>query len=275
MKIIDKIDSYLDILDCFDLRKGDMVYVSSELLRLMWLAKNNQERFDANALIDRLQEIVGIEGTILIPTYTFVFSNEGYYDYKNSKSVVGMLGNVALQRSDFKRTKHPMHSFAVWGKYQSVLYQMKNSNSFGDDSPFAFMLENHAKEIGIGLTYMKACTFIHYIETKAKVPYRFNKVFQGTYVSEEGNSEKRKYDYAARDYSISYTTKYDGLVDVLEKNDASYRLKVNGIDAYCVDMVKSYPAIWQDVTEGKCQTLFDFSIDRNFLYSDDFIICKE
>ena len=267
--------SYLDIVDYLEIEKGDLIYLSSGLLKIMWLCNKKSEQFDANHLLDKLQQKVGGEGTILIPTYNFDFSNKGYYDIKNSKSTVGYLGNIALERSDFKRTKHPIHSFAVWGKDQKRICQLDNSNSFGDDSPFAYLLEHCGKEIGLGVSYMEGFTFIHYVEVKAGVPFRFNKTFSGIYVDEFGKATERIYDYPARDRTIDISISLEGLTKILESNNAGKRFLIGDVECYSLDFSKCYPNILKAMKENKCKDVFDFSIDRDYLFSKDFQICRE
>ena len=199
--------SYLNIVDYLDIEKGDVIYLSSGLLKMMWLCRNTNENFDADALLNRIQEKLGAEGTLLIPTYNFDFSNKGYYDIRHSQSVVGYLGNVALARKDFQRTRHPIHSFAVWGKEKELLCNLNNKDSFGEDSPFAYLLKHGGKEIGIGVDYTEGFTFLHYVEVKAKIPYRFYKTFQGIYVDNDGREKEYECIYPARDLSVQCTLK--------------------------------------------------------------------
>ena len=131
-------DIYSKIVSSFDLKKGDCIWISSELIKLVLLLKRIKITFDGNALIEAFQNAVGAEGTILIPNFSFEFSNHKFYDVRKTKGVTGALGNIALNRNDFKRTKHPMHSFEVWGKDQDYLVTLDNRNSFGSDSPFAY-----------------------------------------------------------------------------------------------------------------------------------------
>ena len=106
-------NEYENIVSQFELQKGDSIWLSSELIKLVLTLKKKQIKFDGNELIYAFQKAVGVEGTILIPTFSFEFSNKQHYDILNTKGTTGALGNLALKRNDFKRTRHPMHSFMV------------------------------------------------------------------------------------------------------------------------------------------------------------------
>ena len=57
------------------------------------------------------------------------------------------MGKTALKRDDFKRTKHPIYSFAVWSADQELLCNMDNKDAFGDDSLFQYMVDKNVKNI--------------------------------------------------------------------------------------------------------------------------------
>lgn len=261
---------YFNILKKLNIKKGDLIYLSSGLYRLMWVCKKKGEQFDANLFLETLHEIVSNEGTILIPTYNFDFSNKGYYDIRKTKSNVGYLGNVALERDDYTRTRHPMHSFAVWGSRREEICSLDNRNSFSDDSPFAYLLNNNGKEIGIGVDYKEGFTFVHYVEVQAKVPYRLNKQFIGTYVDINGVQSIETYDYAARDSRVKLKLKLDGLTALLESNGAGRRYMIDGINCYEINFSDCYQVLFEDMKNNKCANIFDFSLDREYIFSNKF-----
>lgn len=98
------------------IQKGDVVYVVSDILELAKNARENGERFDRDVFLDSLKEAVGENGTLLIPTFNWDFCRGIPFDYVKTPGKTGALGNAALKRSDFKRTRHPIYSFAVWEK---------------------------------------------------------------------------------------------------------------------------------------------------------------
>jgi len=134
--------SYLDIVSQLDIKKDDIVLVSSDILKLMIVCRNNNENFDPNKFIDTIIEKIGEYGTLLFPTYSWDFCNGNNFDYNNTLSNCGGLCNIALKRKDFKRTRHPIHSFTVWGRDQDYLYKLSNITSWGSDSPFDYLYKN-------------------------------------------------------------------------------------------------------------------------------------
>lgn len=260
--------SYREIAKAIGIKKGEKVYLSSDILSLAWAAKINGECFDIDRLIDSFQEQITMEGTLLIPTFHFGFSNQGIYDCRSTPSSTGALGNAALKRKDFRRTSHPMHSFSVWGKDQDLLCSMQNANSFGEDSPFAYMHKYNIVQIMLGTDYQRSMTFVHYVENMAGVPYRFYKEFTGAYVDRNGMETIRTYQYPARDLELGSVEKFNRIGKKLEEAGIAKSYEINGILVRKVPLAESYPLIYRDAKHNMCRNLYDFNIDREFIWRD-------
>lgn len=255
-----------ELIDCLEIERGDRIWLSSEIVKLALLCRKTGVEFDASALLDCFQSAIGEDGTLLLPTFTFVFSNTGRYDYTRSRGVTGTLGNAALQRGDFVRTQHPMHSFAVWGKDREKLCGMKNKHAFGTDSPFAYCRENNVKQIMLGTDYVHAMTFVHYVETMCAVPYRFAKSFTGIYVTRNGVQEERTYDYAARRLDVGTTEQFNRIGAILEERGIAQVKDYRGITSYILSLGDSYNVISEDILHNQCRNIYDFSIPREQLF---------
>ncbi|MBR5970412.1 MAG: AAC(3) family N-acetyltransferase [Lachnospiraceae bacterium] len=259
-------DFYREFAASFDLRTGDSVWLSSETVRLAFLCKKNGMRFDPSLLIDAFQSVLGEEGTLLLPVFSFEFSNHGHYDYLHTKGTTGVLGNTALSRGDFRRTLHPMHSFAVWGKDRELLCGMTNTHSFGEDSPFAYCKERNVTQLMLGTDYVHSMTFVHYVETVCRVPYRFAKQFTGTYVTAEGRGEARTCDYAARRPEVGTTEQFNRIGAVLEEKGIATVHRFQGIESRVVQLGKSFDPIREDILHNRCRLLYDFTVSRESLF---------
>ena len=154
-RIIEQID---------DIKQGDTVYIVSDILALSIASRENGERFDIQKFIDSILKKIGEDGTILIPTFNWGFCKGETFDIRKTVSKTGALGNAAMKRKDFKRTKHPIYSFMVWGKDKELLTNMDYQEGFGQDSVFDYMYKKKAKALVIGLPTLSGLTFIHYVE---------------------------------------------------------------------------------------------------------------
>lgn len=260
---------YEEIPSHLGIHRGDKIYLASDVLMLSFVARQHGEDFVADKMLDAFIREIGSESTLLVPTFNFVFSNEGHYDIRNSESHVGALGNAALHRTDFQRTFHPMHSFAVWGKDQEKLCSMHNENSFGEDSPFAYMKDNGVRQVMLGTDYKRSMTFVHYVEYMEKVPYRFIKYFTGSYMDTAGQTQEITIPYYARDLSLGSEEHFNRLGKILEENSVSRKYEFNGVPVYVVELRDSYDFVKKDILENRCANLYDFQIDRDLIWKNE------
>jgi aminoglycoside 3-N-acetyltransferase len=190
------------LLKDFNLNKGDTIMLVSDVSFLLHTYKKNNKYFDINLFIDSVLEKIGKEGTLLIPTYNYDFCKGITFHYHNTSPATGSIAKIALKRKDFKRTTNPIHSFAVCGKDREILYNLKHTSSFGDDSPFSYLHKKNAKYFSVGLDFTNlGFTPAHYVEEKVRVSYRYFKDFVGNYIDENGLEKKVKYKFYVRDLS--------------------------------------------------------------------------
>jgi len=114
--------------------------------------------------------------TILVPTYTLSFCKTGYFHSQYSPSETGILGQWCLDDFGFKRTHHPIYSWAIKGPLAEDIQSCNQDTCFGEQSVFEYLYNKDAKYILLGCKHLSQ---IHYCEEVAKVPYRFYKYFEG------------------------------------------------------------------------------------------------
>ena len=173
--------------------EGDSVLVSSDMRRIASIAASRKERFGARAFILGLIEILGTEGTLLFPTFNWDFRKGVAFNYRTTPCMTGALGKAALSMEEFTRTRHPIYSFAVWGRDARSLYDMQNMSSFGKESPFSY-LHSISKALVIDISLNESITFTHYVEEQVGTPeYRSMKSFTAEYTGPEGVAETKTY----------------------------------------------------------------------------------
>jgi aminoglycoside 3-N-acetyltransferase len=243
---LDKIVTKLDV------NKGDRLFISSDVIDLLYVGMKHDDTTDLNVLIDSLQEAVGEEGTLIFPTYNWDFCSGKDFDYNKTKSHTGSLSQAALNRKDFRRTKHPIYSFAVWGKDTEYLCGLDNVSSFGVDSPFHYFKEKNVKNLIINLELADCFTFTHHVEemNREVIPYRYMKIFYGNYIDEQGEKTKRSYTMLVR--SLAKKTEGDGIgfKELFLKERAAQEYVINGIEFLLVEFGKVYPIVERDIKQN-------------------------
>lgn len=191
-----------NLFNNIEIKKKDFIFLVSDITKLMFYFKKKNINFDINCFLDTILEAIGIDGTLVLPTYNWDFCKGVDFNYKKTQSVTGVLGKVALKRDDFIRTTNPIYSFAVAGKEKNNLYNLKHSSCFGEDSPFSYFHKKNVKYLSIGVDYkFLGFTPVHYVEEKVGVSYRYFKDFKGRYVDENGEEKNVIYKFYVKDLS--------------------------------------------------------------------------
>ncbi|MCR4850716.1 MAG: AAC(3) family N-acetyltransferase [Lachnospiraceae bacterium] len=193
---------YKELISNVGINKDDIIDVASDMVSIMMFCRRKKIEFDPDHLIDALKELVP-DGTVMIRMFNWDFCHGTDFDIRNTPSKVGALGNVALKRTDFKRTKHPIYSWMVWGRDTDEFCSLDNKCAFGVDSPFDLLYKKNAKQLTIGNTVADACTQMHHAEAICKVPYRYEKEFTGSYTDENGVTGTRTYSMYVRPLNLS------------------------------------------------------------------------
>ena len=250
-------------LNCLGIQKDDILYVSSDVSLLLYEEVENEnittkeEKIKyLDKLIDSLKQLVGETGTLLFPVFTWDFCLGKCFDYLNTLGKCGALSNRALERNDFVRTLHPMYSFCVYGKYADYLKGMNNRDAWGNDSPFAWLHEKKAKQLLINVIEQRSFTFIHYVEQKNKVNYRYIKNFKSQYKDEDGKVSEREYSMYVRDLVINPIT--DIPENFLENNCAARTLLFGNIKLKLIELNKAYNVISKDIQENDAKNLMHY-----------------
>ena len=254
--------AYDEILNQIDeIQKGDIVYVVSDILQLSLASREAGVRFDINRFLDSILSKVGEEGTVLIPTFHWGFCKGETFDIKKTVSKTGALGNAALKRADFKRTKHPIYSFMVWGKEKELLTQIDNKEAFGEDSIFGYLHRNKAKGFVIGLPILSGLTFVHYVEQCVGVPYRYSKNFTAGYIDENGVESVKTYSMYVRDLEMDprHIDGFKPLSHIMEKEGVSKDYLFNGVPFHIVDLEGAYEITKNDITLNDSKNMYVYN----------------
>ena len=122
-------------------------------------------------LISLLKEMVGEEGTLLMPTFSFNGSqyryvqNQRVFDVKRSPSQVGLLTELFRRTKGVVRSFHPTHSIAAWGMQSKELVSEHHlDTAFGEKSPICKMRKYNGLVAGIGVNPKYCFTLYHVAE---------------------------------------------------------------------------------------------------------------
>jgi aminoglycoside 3-N-acetyltransferase len=149
-----------------------------------------------SGICETLIDWVGHSGTILMPTFTFRKA-DAWHEH-NTPSETGVLTEYFRKLPRVRRTIHPIHSVAAYGRQAEYLTSEIDSSSFGPKSVFAKMFELKATNISLGTEFEGGATYLHYIEELAKVPYRDYVKLNQTVFNSMGDKSDENFKYFAR-----------------------------------------------------------------------------
>ena len=196
----------ISIYESSEIESKGVILLHSNTIRWFVSLSRGGESDPYGAIIDTLLDYMSKEGTVLFPLFNYIFCTNGYFDYQKTPSSMGALTERARQDLRFKRTAHPIYSFAVSGKYKNEFVELTNKGGYSKNSPFGLLNELGGQIAVLDLPDQNAMTFYHFIEEINQVPYRYNKDFKGVYVEENGRKENRTYSLYVRDLDAGVET---------------------------------------------------------------------
>ena len=196
------------------------------------------------AVIDALLEVLGEEGTLLMPTFNFDFCKGADWDVRETPSQMGYMTNLARLDPRARRVFHPIYSFAVIGKYAEDFGEINDKSSYGANSAFAKLRELEGKIMVIGLSYNDSMTFFHHIEEMEGVDYRYLKDFTGNITDWDGNTVTDTYQMLVRNLEMGIETMVDPMGALLEE----------------AEIIKSRKIGEADVKLMKANEVYDFTV---------------
>lgn len=257
------INELLNVLKEGNISKGDILYIPSDITQILVTARkrfgiNNEKLNDfLNDIVDTFKEVVGEEGTVMFPIFTWDFNHGLPFDIKKTFGKVGSLPNWILQnRTDFIRTQHPMYSFMVCGKDAKMLADMNNVDCWGQYSPFGYMYRNNAKVVFLNVSVQRGFTFVHYVEETLQVPYRYFKNFRGEYIDRDGKKYNRNYIMYVRDLSINM--KEYNPDSFYEEKKLLHTVKWQDTHIKIMDCEKAFNVIKEDLMTNAGRNMYNF-----------------
>ncbi len=164
--------------------------------------------------LDAILEVIGPEGTLIVPTFNFGFAKGEPYDPLTTPSVgMGAFSDFVRRLPGAFRTRHPMQSIAVLGRWATDLAARDTLSAFDPGSAFERMLELDFKLLLLGAD-SRAVSMFHYCEQRAGVPYRYWKEFSGPVRTPDG-WQNRTYKMFVRDLDLDPQLTLDPVVERL------------------------------------------------------------
>jgi len=145
------------------LSRGDVAFVHVDLGGLGSPAGAEAEPWPERKLYETLQALLGPEGTLIVPTYTFSFCRRETFDVQGTATAGGPWSPTAAfleyvrSRPGAVRSADPIHSVAGLGPRAAELLQGTAATCFGPGSVFERLHRAGAKICMIGQIGRASC----------------------------------------------------------------------------------------------------------------------
>lgn len=181
---------------------GDTLFIHSNI-GFFGIPEGEKSAENANkTLLAALLEVLGDSGTLVVPTFTYSFSQGKSFDPDNSPSDCGRFAEFIRTHQDSVRSSDPHVSVAAIGKKAEQLTQNVSKNAYAKDSFFDRFFQEGGKVCNFN--FDAGSTLVHFIERLLNVPYRFDKAFTGT-ISSQGQEQEDCFTIYVRDTSTDAT----------------------------------------------------------------------
>jgi len=157
----------------------DSVVIHSGLWGILRHIEGASEDFPAR-IVDRLLGWAREGRTVVLPTYAFEFPRTHVFDLVRTKATTGIIAETFMSHPDVLRMAQPMNSYAVAGPRADELLALSCKTSWGADSAMGWFEDNNTTYVSLGVSVLLSCSYFHFAEEKARVPYRYFKRFLGT-----------------------------------------------------------------------------------------------
>lgn len=202
-----KLNFLLDRWSDCGLESGDTLLLHSNVRRTLRDArKAGIPDLTIDDVLDGILNILGSEGTLLLPLFNFSFTSGSPFDIEKTPSKMGVLTEVARCREEAVRTGHPVYSFCALGRKAKLFSGVDNYSGYGANSPFAMLRELNGKIGVLDLPDQNSMTFYHHVEEMEQVSYRFHKNFKGLYKGHDKKVCYKEYSIFVRNLDKGVTT---------------------------------------------------------------------
>ena len=219
------------------IKKNDNIIFHSNMAGIYQFYKKSQVKEVNKYFLEILIEYIGKKGTILFPAYNFDFARGKIYNKLTSPSEVGSFSNYLLKKFPKHRSLEPIFNHFVFGKLKEKIFKGETNEAFGDESIFNLMYKKNFKIICFCCP-PRRMTFLHFIERKMCVSYRFHKYFKSKIKMNNRNKPFVLKYYAGKkgqDYEIKNESIHN-----LFKNKKNFKINFGKFSCYHTNALKLF-----------------------------------
>lgn len=234
-------DDLGDFLRVLGVQRGDVLFVHSSFDAFRGFVD-----LPPLAAIKVLQDAVGPEGTLAMPTLPFTGSalmyvaSDPVFDVRRTPSKAGLLTELFRRMPGVVRSVHPTHPAAVWGAKATALVRNHElaDTPCGRPSPYQKLLDHDGRILMLG-TGIMAMTFFHTVDELLESALPFTPFTKARFVLRSRDLDGRVVETRTRLYdpaSAEARARFERSLPVLMKKAGTWRQdRIGELDAILID----------------------------------------
>lgn len=157
--------------------KGDSIFIHSNIGFFGKLDGASCKEEYYNIFKNAIFDVIGNEGTIIVPTFSYSYCNRKVFCKFTTPSVCGLLSEMLREDREALRSEDPNFSVCAIGKKAERYTNNIGNHPFGYNSFFDKFYNDNG--MICNLNFDAGSTFVHYVEKMLNVDYRYDKPFEG------------------------------------------------------------------------------------------------
>lgn len=180
------------------LHRGDVVFSHSNVGYLGYPEEGQTQEALFHTILGAFIDVIGAEGTIVVPTFTYSFPQQQPFDPDHTPSTCGLFTEMLRRHPEARRSADPIFSVAALGRRAQELTADLPPECFGKNSFWDRFM--HLDGVVCNVNFDAGSTFVHYVERCLNAPYRYDKLFTGQLIR-GGRATKSSAIYFCQDIS--------------------------------------------------------------------------
>jgi aminopeptidase-like protein/aminoglycoside N3'-acetyltransferase len=233
------------------LRPGDVVFFQVSHARLGTAESGSEGQAASELLYSAMREVIGAEGTMLVPVFSHSFCNNEDFNLQATPSTSGAWSSSLDFLEYFRtlpgvvRSADPIHSIAGQGPMAEDLLSRLPNTSYGKDCVYERLMKHGGKICGIGVGLADA-TFLHYAEESLGVPFRYKKLFTGR-IEQNGKLHKQGWIATVPIQAANAATDGTRLESMARSEGRSQVAEVGRGEVVSIDCTRFYELIRREI----------------------------
>lgn len=175
---------------------------------------------------------------LVMPTFTFSFCNGEDFDVDTSRTKMGALNEFFRRLPDVKRSPDPLMSVALLGRDNDLVDGL-GAESIGANSNYDRLYERKdVRFLFLGVDLGDCFTYMHHLEWRAKVPYRYDRTFRGA-VFHRGKRFETYSTLFVRYQGVEPNSRSHDYGSILFKEKLLKKAIVGNSEISCVDLTSA------------------------------------